>query len=764
MLLFGLLSAIALADNEQPGSPILQPVAAEHSGRLLVRLVDNQTRTRFEPALAALGLVVEREWPQWNLFLVSPSPRQGQMSQPALEGVRQSLLATPLVRYAEYDYRVEAADGSTVFESSPVRPGEPSGAWSQGTIPTIPPNDPLYVQQWALPRIDMPAAWEISRGAPEVVVALIDSGYDITHVDLSEDSLWDNPDELNGEAGVDDDANGFVDDLHGWDWVEQDAVTNDAFGHGTHVGGTLAASTDNGIGIASVGRNLKVMPLRILDNRGSGFVSDLIDALDYAQRKQAKIVNLSLVLRFDSQALHDAIRSMYDQGILVVAATGNFGHEVFWPAAYTETLAVAAVDSLDQRADFSNAGPETDIAAPGVAILSTVPGNSYADNSGTSMATPHVSAVAGLIWSLRPDLTHNQVADLIRTTAEDVNSSDFPGPDVYLGWGRINAGAALLEASRSLEIRVESTAGMVLFPGQEVSIPVTVTTPPGSPGGMPARGAVVHYQLLGPVTNAGPGDVVREGSVLTGADGTALIEFVAPPMGGQYTLQLQVGLAVANATYLVWDGPVILGVQATPSTLEVGASTALLKAELQDDAGHLINARLTAVWQTDLGYFDGGGQSRVSVGSGGIFTETLHAGRVSGTAHVTVTVGDKSQGLEIPIMPGPVYRISSVNGILAIPDFGRGGSVDVALKLEDRFGNPVKDDTEVHFYTYRASIYPTTVRTQDGLATAKLTVSWSNEKSIPVWAQVPGSFATFRADVFLLDRHFWFPFVSAGVP
>ncbi|MEA2330361.1 MAG: serine protease [Thermoleophilaceae bacterium] len=264
--------------------------------------------------------------------------------------------------------------------------------------------------------IDAPEAWDVTTGAAGITVAVVDTGVDYGHPDLAP-NLWRNPGETGGGRetnGVDDDANGFVDDWRGWDWVDRDGAPTDPHGHGTHVAGTVGARGNDGAGVAGVAWQVGLLPLRVLDAAGSGKVSDLVGAYAYAGRKQIRIVNASLGGAQFSQAEYDAIRAAPET--LFVVAAGNDGVDNeqtgSYPCNYAlpNIVCVAATDQNDELAAFSNFGRTTvDLAAPGVNIASTWPGGSWAYMDGTSMATPHVAGAAGLVWAQAPGATVAQV-------------------------------------------------------------------------------------------------------------------------------------------------------------------------------------------------------------------------------------------------------------------------------------------------------------------------------------------------------------------
>ena len=313
------------------------------------------------------------------------------------------------------------------------------------------PNDPRYGEQYALrntgqlggtPGADIraEAAWDVTTGAGSVVVAVIDTGIDYTHPDLAA-NIWSNDGEVAGN-GVDDDGNGFVDDTRGWDFANDDNNPFDDAGHGTHVAGTIGAPGDNGLGVAGVTWQVRLMPLKFLNAGGSGTTADAIGAVEYATLMGADITSNSWGGGAFSQALLGAIREADAADILFVAAAGNDGintdYSPMYPAAYdvANVVSVAATDRTDHLAGFSNYGVATvDLAAPGVDILSTVPGGGYATNSGTSMATPHVSGVAALVRAIAPDI---DVANLRQRLMTQTDPLPWLGGVIASG-GRLNA-------------------------------------------------------------------------------------------------------------------------------------------------------------------------------------------------------------------------------------------------------------------------------------------------------------------------------------
>lgn len=284
-------------------------------------------------------------------------------------------------------------------------------------------NDPDFALLWGLHNsgqnggtvdadIDAPEAWDITTGSPDVIVAIIDTGVDYNHPDLAA-NMWTNTAELNGSPGVDDDNNGFVDDIHGYDFVNDDGDPMDDQYHGTHVAGTIGAVGNNSYGVTGVAWNVKIMALKFLDSGGSGYTSAAIDCVEYATLMGAHLTSNSWGGGGFSQALKDAIEA---NATLFVAAAGNDSSDndsyPHYPSSYESPniLSVMSTDNKDLLSSFSNYGrTSVDVAAPGTGIYSTAPGNSYKTLSGTSMATPHVAGLAALLLADNPALNTEEL-------------------------------------------------------------------------------------------------------------------------------------------------------------------------------------------------------------------------------------------------------------------------------------------------------------------------------------------------------------------
>jgi len=315
------------------------------------------------------------------------------------------------------------------------------------------PNDPNISSQWFINNIQLPKAWDITKGDKNVVIAIVDSGVDWEHPDLS-GNIWTNPKEIPNN-GVDDDGNGKVDDYHGWDFVgnvttqdlmngqyrEDNDPKNIQGFHGTHVAGLASAVTNNGIGIASAGFSCSILPVKCSPDVGGMGIFRGYEAIVYAANMGAKIINCSWGGPGYSPAEQDIINYATNKGSLVVVAAGNNGIYIDYggdfPAGYNNVLCVGATSTSNTVASFSNRGTKVTVYCPGQRIYSTMPNNSYANEDGTSMASPIVAGVAGLVASLHKDWTPKQILHQIRSTADNVLASN-PNERPYF-YGKVNA-------------------------------------------------------------------------------------------------------------------------------------------------------------------------------------------------------------------------------------------------------------------------------------------------------------------------------------
>ncbi|MCP8321691.1 MAG: S8 family serine peptidase [archaeon] len=353
------------------------------SDELLIKFkpgVSEQYKERF---LNSLGLEIKDEIPQTQTFIVSAP-------QEALQYIKSALLCNPLIDSVEEDHIIS---------------------------PLIIPNDEYYSSEWHLNKILASEAWDISTGDSNVVIAVLDSGVDPNHPDLSTKLL------------------------QGYNFYDNNYNTTDVYGHGTKVAGVAAALTNNTIGVSSISWQCSIMPLRVTDTNGYTSYSLLVKALIYAADRGAKVAVISFGI-FGGSALSDAAKYFMDKGGLVVVAGGNDNANHSDPDN-PYIISVSATTSSDSKASFSSYGPYIDLSAPGVGIYTTIRGGSYGSVSGTSFSAPLTAGLIALIFSANPSLTPTQVEQIIESTTIDLGDQGY---DYYYGWGRIDASKALREA------------------------------------------------------------------------------------------------------------------------------------------------------------------------------------------------------------------------------------------------------------------------------------------------------------------------------
>lgn len=378
------LFAIVLLSTLAAASPA---GAASTANQLIVGFTDGTSRSESASIIEDSDASIERRLPGGSAVVtVEPGTK--------LADIADELEADGSVRYASPNFIVRA---SAVSSDPFVNDGS----------------------AWGLTRIHALNAWPVADGTG-AVVAVLDGGVNASNPDIAP-ALWTNAAEIPGNR-IDDDNNGFIDDVNGADWVERDGNPNDTGGHGTHVAGTIAAAAGNNFGASGVAPGAKIMPLRFLDGNGSGTVADAIAAVEYAIVNRADVINASWGGPDMSPPLRDAFARAGAAGITVIAAAGNDGlsseTSPTYPAAFNlpNLIAVAASDRSDRLANFSNFGNSVDVAAPGVEIISTQ-GTGVGLMSGTSMAAPHVAAVAALARSFRPGLAPSSVIASIEAGA-----------------------------------------------------------------------------------------------------------------------------------------------------------------------------------------------------------------------------------------------------------------------------------------------------------------------------------------------------------
>ena len=297
------------------------------------------------------------------------------------------------------------------------------------------PNDPNFANQWHLSKVSAPAAWDLTTGSSSVTVAVIDSGIDPYHADLSNKLV----------AGYNF-LGGSTSDTH------------DVYGHGTAVAGVIGADTNSGIGVAGLGWKTTIMPLVVVTSSNTASYSNIALAINYAADQGVKVINLSLGGTSYSSTLQNAVNYAWSKGTVTVAAAGNNSSSAaFYPAALNNVIAVSASDSNDNKASFSNFGSWITVAAPGTYIYTTKNGGSYSNWQGTSFAAPQVAGLVALLFARNPSLSNQQVVDLIKNNSDDLGAAGF---DANFGWGRINAYRAVqaVQSTPNLSVSITSPA------------------------------------------------------------------------------------------------------------------------------------------------------------------------------------------------------------------------------------------------------------------------------------------------------------------
>lgn len=340
----------------------------------------------------------------------------------------------PLARIRIVEFAV-ATDVERAARQIALLPGVAYAQPNFYMYPAFTPNDPLFESlQYGPQIIRAEEAWDLTTGDASVIIAVADSGIRFEHEEFQDGAIWMNDDPVNG---IDDDGNGFIDDWRGWDFINNDNDPSFSSDHGTHVTGIAAARLNNKIGIAGMG-NFTIMPLQVFQGN-FGTWEAITDAIYYATDNGANLLNYSGGGGGGTGALADACTYAWEHDVSVVVASGNHGTNAsFFPAMYPETIAISGTGPGDIYYTLSGRGPHIDVAAPGIDVWScfATTNNSYAPLTGTSMATPHVSGLVALMYSLNPNLGVEEVRTLLQENAVDLGP---PGFDEMFGWGRIDA-------------------------------------------------------------------------------------------------------------------------------------------------------------------------------------------------------------------------------------------------------------------------------------------------------------------------------------
>ena len=523
------------------------------------------------------------------------------------------------------------------------------------------PDDPKFGGLYGLENIDAPRAWDVGQGDPSMVVAVLDTGIDWSHPDLV-GNLWVNPGEV-PENGVDDDGNGFVDDIHGYDFVDEDGDPLDLHGHGTHVAGTLGAVGNNDIGVVGVNWTVRIMALRFLGEDGSGTLSDAIRALDYAVQMGARVTNNSWGGGGESAAMAEAIAAAQAAGQLFVAAAGNGDRDndshPHYPSSYgsDNVIAVAAVGKNDDLAAFSNVGAvSVDLAAPGVDVNSTMPtydtpfiydfSTDYAKLSGTSMASPHVAGAAALVWSLDPSLRYDEVRARLLATVDPF------GYPVATG-GRLNVANAMVGLGLGIDVSAPAAVGDLVVDAVTHRSVTLRWTAPGDDG---ATGRAALYDVrvaTAPISEATWDAATRVVNEPRPRAAGAVEHFTAEGLFQGTTYYLALRAMDEGGNY----APLSNVVAATTTALTPAALTVADGDEQVGPSGHALARPLGVVVQDA----DGRGVSGVPVaftvidGPAGAFaTPATVLTDADGVAEATLTLGTLP-----PETNGAVQRIEA---------------------------------------------------------------------------------------------------------
>ncbi|NLZ74770.1 S8 family serine peptidase [Candidatus Falkowbacteria bacterium] len=507
------------------------------------------------------------------------------------------------------------------------------------------PNDPYYRNQWYLAKINANNAWEKISESPDIVIAVIDSGIDINHPDLK-NNIWRNSREIPGN-NKDDDNNGFADDVHGWDFVLNTPDPSPKFSsgwteagvsHGTMVAGIIAAQGNNHEGIAGVVWKTKIMPLKVLNDKGEGKISDVIRAIDYATNNGASIINLSFVNFNYSEAMQEAIARAHRAGVIIVAAAGNEqatgeGYDIdktpIYPACYdgnfgeNMVIGVAATDALDQKASFSSYGSRcVDITAPGISFFGTVtPGsdrfdqNKYYDGfwSGTSLAAPLVSASLALIAQANPELNRREIVNILFASTENISRLN-PNYAGRLGNGRLNLDRAIELAKENLYSKL---GRLIIFPvsgNQEVKLTAVngdlVKSPFSQNNKIKANSSIAIGDVNGDnfdeiVVGAPAGD--EPYISVFDAEGKLLKKFLA------YEKNFRGGVKIALANFDNNEQLEIVSVPASRSTAQVRIFDYNGKIQSQFLA---VDKRIAGSWSIAAGNVEGKGENKIVLAFG----------------------------------------------------------------------------------------------------------------------------------------------------
>lgn len=410
--------------------------------------------------------------------VITIKPRSG-VAETAARSLHRQLEGTELRRASTGFVDVEIESDQDVFEvidaylaSGLVEIAEPNTFGEYHAMP----DDPQYGSQFHFPIMQADDAWDITTGSPDVIIAVLDSGTEFSHEDMGlgtdayqniwlnpGEDAWSDPNDPSTGNGIDDDMNGYVDDWKGYDFSNDNNNSEGSFFHGTAVAGAVAAKTHNGTGVAGMaggwnGPGARLMIAGVGDSGPNGSVLD--DAILYAAENGAHVVQLALSVG-PSSAIDAAIQTAVDNhNMVIICSSGNSGAtSVGYPSSNADVIAIGATDSSDMKASFSNHGPDVEVSAPGVGILMPDLNDGYGPSSGTSFSSPLTSGVVALMLAVNPNLTNDEVRQILHDTADKVGGYNYnwdagmPGHSFELGYGRVNALSAV-QAAQAVDSQI----------------------------------------------------------------------------------------------------------------------------------------------------------------------------------------------------------------------------------------------------------------------------------------------------------------------
>jgi thermitase len=595
ILLISSLPTIVLADSPDSRAP----GSSFPSEQILVSFEPGTTRPVAARIHRQLGGQTKATIPGIGVQVVT-------VSQGRAMAMAKAYSSNPKVAYAEPDFVASAVDS---------------------------PDDQWFEKQWGLAKVEAPQAWDVTTGSPSINIAILDTGVDLDHPDLADKIL----------SNMNFSSSPTIDDVHG---------------HGTHVAGIAAAMTDNSVGVAGLGYSSTIMNVKVLGDTGSGAYSSIASGIIWAVDNGAEVINMSFGGASPSSTLEDAINYAWSEGVVVVAAAGNYGNTApLYPAYYTNCIAVAATDSLDRLASWSNYGDWVDVAAPGVGIYATLKDNSYGYKSGTSMASPHVAGLAGLVFTTLSDTNNDgtlndEVRSRIEATCDDVGMTG-------IGAGRINAYKAVSGDS---------------------------TTPPSPPPGS-ITGTATDAEDGSPIVGATVTDGTRTTTTdisgeYTITDVPADNYEVTASKSGYYSSSLAVnvvsgGTAVANLslTEVILPGSITGSVVDAEDGLPIAGAVVSdgTKTTTTDALGQYTIADVPAgnheVTASKEGYESS--SLTVTVVSGGITVANLSLNKVILPGTITGSVTDAKDGLPVvgvTVTDGTRTTTTDASGVYTIAD------------------------------------------------------------------------------------------------